>query len=134
MLCNKTEATGSPKLAKSEKSLFIMGRKNIEGEKNLLQKNKKQKKKTQTGCARKAKSGDHQKLPKPSTTHPPGTPTAPPPGLSVKHRPCASLGGSKPASMANVRQPPIEKPQKYTAIRPVPSLAKTKTCKILSNL
>lgn len=115
MLCNKTEATGSPKLAKSEKSLLIMRRKNM-GKKIYFRKtrNKKKRKtkKSQTGCVRKAKSGDNQKLPKPSTTHPPGTSTAPPSGSSVNHRPSASLGDSKPASMANVCQPPIEKPQK----------------------
>lgn len=35
-----------------------------------------------------------KKLPKPFTTHPPGTSTAPSPGFSVQHRPCTSLGGS----------------------------------------
>lgn len=78
--------------------------------------------------------GGYQKLPKPSTTHPPGHRQRHRQAFIVKHRPCASLGGSKPASMAN--QPPIEKHQKkkkYTATRLVPLLAKTKTCKILIN-
>lgn len=43
---------------------------------------------------KKTNLGIIKKLPKPSTTHPPGTPIAPPPGFSVKHGPCASLGGS----------------------------------------
>lgn len=132
MLCNKTEATDSPKLPKSEKSMFIMGRKNT----GKIYSTKKKRKNTNrlSSMRQKGKVWDYQKLPKPSTTHPPGTPTAPPPGVSVKHRPCASLGGPQQASMANVSQPPIEKPQKYTAIRPVPLLAKTKTCKMLRNL
>lgn len=110
-------------------------------------KRKKKKRKKSTPPKKKEKKGKkanrlsnmsqksgYQKLPKPSTTHPPGTSTAPPSGFSVKHRPCDSLGGSKPASMANVSQPPIKKHKNTLQIRPVPLLAKTKTCKILTDL
>lgn len=40
------------------------------------------------------------------------TPTAPPPGLSVTHWACASLGDTKPAGMANVSRQSIEKHKK----------------------
>lgn len=89
MLCNKTEATGSPELPKAEKSLSITEEKQKQNQKTHGKIYSTWKR--QAACAeraREAKSEDHEKLPKPSTTHPPG--------LRQRHRQ-ALVGNTGPA-------------------------------------